>query len=66
MKNKIEDFVISSVCREDLQILGYDTSKLSDDDMEEIADFMSRDYHEQMYRTSLECAADYIGVPKKK
>ena len=54
------------VSKEDLDALGYDTSGVDIDMLEEIADRMSDDFHEQLYDEVLIQAADHEGLPLKK
>lgn len=58
-------FEITSVHRDDLERLGYDTSKVSDQTMEKLATKMSDDYLEQLFWTSLDIIAEDLGIPKK-
>lgn len=57
-------YPISTVHRKDLQAKGFDTRKISDDQMEELADQMSEDYLEQTFWVSLELIADGLGFPR--
>ena len=61
-----ESFVISEVSREDLDELGYDASKVSDDTMERLASKLGDDYCEQLFWTSLDIIAEYLEIPKKE
>ena len=60
-----ESFPITSVSREDLEAKGFDTSEVDDDTMERLASKMGDDYCEQLFWTSLEIIAEYMGIPKK-
>jgi hypothetical protein len=60
-----ESFVISEVSREDLEEVGFDTSKVSDETMEKLARKLGDDYCEQLFWTSLKIIAEYMGIPKK-
>lgn len=66
MKNdKKEFFEITSVSREDLEDVGFDTSNVTDEQMEHLARMMADDYLEQLFWTSMEIIAeDFIGIPK--
>lgn len=61
-----ESFVITKVSREDLDELGYDASEVSDDTMERLASKLGDDYCEQLFWTSLDIIAEYLGIPKKE
>lgn len=61
-----ESFVISEVSREDLDELGYDASKVSDETMERLASKLGDDYCEQLFWTSLKITAEYMNIPKKE
>ena len=60
-----ESFVITEVSREDLEEIGFDTSKVSDETMERLARKLGDDYCEQLFWTSLEVMAEYLEIPKK-
>lgn len=60
-----ESFVITEVSREDLEGIGFDTSKVSDETMERLARKLGDDYCEQLFWTSLEIIAEYLEIPKK-
>ena len=59
-------FPISYITRDDLEYLGYNASKVTDDAMEHIASKMGDDYCEQLYWTALDITAEYLGVPKRR
>lgn len=60
-------FKITSVHRDDLENLGFDTSEITDDQMERLAEKMCNDYCEQLFHSSLEILAeDYFDFPKHK
>lgn len=61
-----ESFVITSVSREDLEEIGFDTSKVSDETMEYLAKKLGNDYCEQLFWSSLEIIAEYLEIPKKE
>ena len=67
-KKKInkEIFVISELTRDELKELGYESDGLSNDIMQQIADDLQRDYHEQLFWISLEVIADHYGIKKKR
>lgn len=58
-------FKITSVCREDLEGLGYDTSKVDDGDMERLAGKMADAYLDNGFWIDLPIIADYMEIPKK-
>lgn len=58
------DFPITSVSRVDLAACGFDAEKISDENMEELADKMEDDYCEQMFYESMKEAAGYLNLPK--
>jgi hypothetical protein len=58
-------FYVTAICRDNLEGLGFDVSKITDDDMEELADKMADDYLEQLYWSSMETIADEaLHLPK--
>ena len=62
-----KEFEITSVSREDWESRGFDTTNITDEQMEELARKMCDDYLEQMFWISLDIIAeDIIGIPKKK
>lgn len=61
-----ESFVITSVSRGDLEALGYDTSEVSDEQMEYLARKMADDYCEQLFWTSLDILAECLEIPKEQ
>ena len=62
-----KEFEITSVTREDLESRGFDTTNITDAQMEELARKMCDDYLEQMFWISLDTIAeDIIGIPKRK
>ena len=62
-----KEFKITSVTREDLESRGFDTTNITDAQVEELARKMCDDYLEQMFWISLDIIAeDIMGIPKKK
>jgi hypothetical protein len=59
-----EFFKITSVCRKDLKVLGFDTSNVDDETMEYLAGLMSRDYWEQLFWNHLEIFAEECDIPR--
>lgn len=60
-----DSFVISEVSREDLEEVGFDTSKVSDETMEKLAGKLGDDYCEQLFWNSLKITAEYMEIPKR-
>lgn len=65
MDEKQTFFPITSVSRDDLESIGFDTSNVSDSTMEYLAKKMANDYLDQLYWFSLEINAEYLEIPKK-
>ena len=61
-----KEFKITSVSREDLECRGFDTTNITDAQMEELARKMCDDYLEQMFWISLDIIAEDIMGFKKK
>lgn len=59
-------FNITSVSREDLEYRGFDTTNITDEQMERLAQKMCDDYLEQMFWISLDIIAEDIMGFKKK
>jgi hypothetical protein len=66
MNNKYRDFPITSVCRADLESIGFDTGAVDDATMKELAEKLADDYCEQLFWGSLEIIADYLKIPKSE
>jgi len=62
---KYADFPITSVCRADLESIGFDTASVDDGTMKELAGKLADDYCEQLFWGSLEILADYLKIPKR-
>jgi hypothetical protein len=61
-----KEFKITSVTREDLEDRGFDTTNITDAQMEELARRMCNDYLEQMFWISMDIIAeDIMNFPKK-
>ena len=61
-----KEFKITSVTREDLEMRGFDTTNITDAQMERLAQKMCDDYLEQMFWISLDIIAeDAMGFKKK-
>ena len=61
-----DSFEITSVSRADLEELGYNTSKVSDEKMEYLAKKLADDYLEQMFWISLDIIAEHMDIPKRR
>jgi len=59
-------FPITSVHRDDLEGLGYDTSKVDDATMTELADKIADAYLDSAFWIDLPIIADHLEIPKKK
>lgn len=59
-------FPVTHTCREDLEEIGFDTSKVDDDTMKRLASKLGDDYCEQLYWSSLPIIAEYLEIPKRK
>jgi len=65
LKSQLPYFTITHVHRDDLLSKGFDVSRVSDGDMEELARKMSNDYLEQLFWSSLEIIAEEgLEIPK--
>ena len=63
-RSPVESFPITSVSRADLEQKGYDTSKITDKQMEILAKKMADDYCEQLFWSSMDIIAEHLGFPK--
>ena len=59
-------FEISSLHRDDLESIGYDTSKVDDSVMKTLASKLGSDYCDQLFWSSLPIIADYLDIPMRK
>jgi len=59
-------FEISSLHRDDLESIGYDTSQVDDSVMKTLASKLGDDYCDQLFWNSLPIIADSLGIPKRK
>jgi hypothetical protein len=66
MEKKKEFFEITSVSREDLEGIGYDTSEVDDGTMERLASKMADAYCDQVFWINLPIIADHLEIPKQK
>jgi len=61
-----EFFDITSVSREDLESIGFDTANVDDSTMAELADKMSGAYTDSVYWIDLDILAEALGIPKRE
>ena len=68
MTNKMDTtyFPVTHTCREELEGIGFDTSKVDDDTMTRLASKLEEDYCEQLYWSSLPIIAEHLKIPKHK
>lgn len=68
MKNSrlAKPFNITSVSREDLEHIGFNTTKVNEATMKELASKLADDYCEQLFWNSLPIIAEHLGIPKRK
>jgi hypothetical protein len=59
------DFPITTVCREDLESIGFDTASVDDATMKELAGKLADDYCDQLFWSSLEILAENLNIPKR-
>jgi hypothetical protein len=59
-----KDFPITSVCRADLESAGFDTKKVDDDTMKELASKMANAYCDDGFWIDLEILADGLKIKK--
>lgn len=64
-RSPVEFFPITSISRADLEMRGFDTSEITDEQMEKLASKMADDYLEQMFWVSMVIIAENLGFPKK-
>ncbi|QQG42527.1 MAG: hypothetical protein HYW15_03425 [Candidatus Giovannonibacteria bacterium] len=63
---KFKQFPITSICREDLEGIGFDVSEVDDGTMEQIASKMADAYLEIIFWIDAPIIAEHCGVPRKK
>ena len=64
MDSKYADFPITSVCRADLESLGFETRAVDDGTMKELAGKLADDYCDQLFWGSLDVISRYLKIPK--
>ena len=65
-KRRQEAFVVTTLSRQDLESLGFNTKRVSDFKMERLASKLSDDYCEQLFWISLQSIAEYERIPKRR
>jgi len=65
-KPKQEYFPITSVCRADLEGIGFDTKNVDDSTMSRLASKMANAYCENSYWIDLEILAEDLDIKKRK
>ncbi len=61
-----KDFLITSVCRDDLEEIGFDTKNVDDSIMSELASNMADAYCENCFWIDLEILAEDLQIKKHK
>lgn len=59
-------FQITSVAREDLENLGFNTTKVNETTMKRLASKLADDYCEQLFWGSLQVIAEGMNIPARK
>jgi hypothetical protein len=57
-------FKITSVSRDDLEVVGFYTKDIQDHEMKTLARKMADDYCEQLFHTSMEIIAEFLNFPR--
>lgn len=63
--NKNKEFSLTSVCRQDLESIGYDTSDINDETMQELASKMGEAIMEEFW-IDLPIIADRLSINKRQ
>lgn len=61
-----EDFPITSVCRADLEEVGFDTADVDDSTMRELASKLANAYCDMGFWIDLKIIAEYLGIKRHK
>jgi len=61
-----QDFPITSICREDLEGIGFDTTQVDDATMTHLASKMADAYCDNGFWVDLPILAEALNIPKKK
>ncbi len=64
MEKKYKDFVITSVAREDLESIDFNTQDVDDSTMEHLASKMADAYCDNGFWIDLPILAEHLGIPK--
>lgn len=62
----VEDFTVVTVCREDLEYKGYDTTNINDETMKCLASKMGSAYLDDGFWIDMEICADSLCIPRKE
>lgn len=62
----MSEFPIATVSRGDLEDAGFDTSKVTDDQMRDIAENLCNAYLEQCFWIDLPIVAEDLGIPASR
>lgn len=60
------EYTITTLCRNDLLIVGFDASKVTDEQMTALASRMEESYCRDCFYKELRRAANELGIPKIK
>jgi hypothetical protein len=60
-----EDFRITSVCRADLESIGFDADGVDDAAMKTLAEKLADDYCGQLFWSSLKIFAERLNIPQR-
>lgn len=64
VNRRYKDFPITSICRADLESVGYDTTDVDDDTMSELASKMADAYCDMGFWEDLTVLAEHLGIKK--
>lgn len=63
---KLKQFQITSICREDLEEVGFDASKVDDSQMKQIASKLADAYLDNGFWVDLPIIAEHYGLTRKR
>ena len=66
MAKRKQFFEISAVSRDDLEWLGFNTDRVSDNKMKQLASKLGDDYCDQLFWESLRVLVGILGIPKRR
>ena len=66
MERLYRSYPITSVCRQDLEDAGFDTTNVDDRDMEHLASKMADAYCDDGFWIDLPIIAEHLEIPKKE